>query len=633
MHSDILNEVIDFNYTNEEYIAGLDSDESCLGDETFYRLFNITNPLELEKYKNSLITKAKTLGVSKSTVIDFIKAWKQQLCIDEKADENYTQFPTHNIVLRCGDWIADTYGVKKTSYRNDNHLPVDEQACPHPILISSRITDTNIEKVEIEFFKDYKWRSVVVDKFSISDKNQIIKTLSNIGVEVNSENARNLIQYLADLIAYNRDIIPLYAGCSKLGWHKGSFIPYDENIKFTGQDNLKSIYDDVTQKGSYDLYKQVISETINSNTILKIMYGTSLASPLCSILDILPFITHVWGESGTCKSVALMLSMSIWGNPTIGNLVRTMKLTDANLESIAECLNNVPFAGDELQLIKSEWRANYDDIIYFTTEGSGKGRNKTGENVERLKTWCNTFLFSGEEPIIKTNSGAGANNRVIELFANEPLVIDGNFMSSFVKQNYGHVGKEYIEVLKKIDKKKIKKYYLKNFEEINQAVDTTEKQAMAMAAIITAYNIASKYIFTDEYAIEPLTVNDVIPYLKNKNEIDIVHRAYQWTLDWISKNSHRYYIDTEDNTLKTEIWGKIERDYVMINKTVYSDELKKQGYDLQVLLKEYSKRGWIIKNSENKNVHCTKINGIKNRFIKLSTSEDFNVSQTQDLEF
>lgn len=52
--------------------------------------------------------------------------------------------------------------------------------------------------------------------------------------------------------------------------------------------------------------------------------AASFASPLLEPLNCLPFFVHLWGvDSGTGKTVALMVAASVWGDPTIGSFVKT----------------------------------------------------------------------------------------------------------------------------------------------------------------------------------------------------------------------------------------------------------------------------------------------------------------------
>ena len=56
---------------------------------------------------------------------------------------------------------------------------------------------------------------------------------------------------------------------------------------------------------------------LRKNETVHFIVASSFASVLIELLHINPFIVHLWGKSGTGKSVTLIIAMSIWGNPKI----------------------------------------------------------------------------------------------------------------------------------------------------------------------------------------------------------------------------------------------------------------------------------------------------------------------------
>ena len=187
----------------------------------------------------------------------------------------------------------------------------------------------------------------------------------------------------------------------------------------------------------------------------------------------------------------------------------------------------LPFAGDELQTMKDKWTTNFDQLIYQITEGIDRVRGRASGGVEETKTWHNSFLFTGEEPITKANSRGGAKNRVIEAEAEGKLLPDGNYTVSLITENYGHAGRMLIEEIQKTDVKELREEYKRYFDEICK-LDTTEKQAMAMACMLLADRMLTDFIFTDEQA---LTIGEVKSYLRSAKEVDVAERSYQMMMD------------------------------------------------------------------------------------------------------
>lgn len=75
-----------------------------------------------------------------------------------------------------------------------------------------------------------------------------------------------------------------------------------------------------------------------------------------------------------------MAAMSIWGNPKMGGLVKTMNTTKVGIMRTSAFLYSLPYAGDELQTMKDKWTTNFDQAN-LSDHGSldrGRGRASGG---------------------------------------------------------------------------------------------------------------------------------------------------------------------------------------------------------------------------------------------------------------
>ena len=414
---------------------------------------------------------------------------------------------------------------------------------------------------------------------------------------------------------------------NRLGWAGNEFMPYASDIVYDGDEAFEPIYRNIQQKGSYDRWKEYCGN-LRKNKVVRLAFAASLASVLIERVNALPFVFHIWsGESGTGKTVAIMAAMSIWGNPKMGGLVKTMNTTKVNIMRTSAFLYSLPYAGDELQTMKDKWSTNFDQLIYQITEGIDRGRGKASGGVEETKTWKNSYLFTGEEPITKANSRAGSKNRVIEIEAEGKLIEDGNATVGFLTENYGHAGKELIEYLQKTATKDLQAQYREYYDAMCH-LDTTEKQAMAMACILLADKILTQVVFTDEQAYE---IEDVSMYLRSAQEVDVAEQSYQMVLNWIAKNPVRFRDPDEADSLnRGEVWGKIEdvddgaMTIATVNKSVLCDFLDKIDLDYSAISKKWAEQKRIIRNSQGKFVHQTKVFGVKASYIKIIVSQNID---------
>lgn len=583
-------------------------------DDLFFEILETADVLERAQFIEQIRRKCQEVGRLRE-FNNLLKAWiLKSTQLQKQGNSNKTQFTDAPLQLNCGRWRADDLGVVLNDVTAQG-VPITITACPHPIIPIERYInlDTDTEKIKLAFFKDSRWREVTVDAGTVLNKTSIIQ-LADRGVLVTSESAKDLVKYLSDVISLNAREIPLYNSIGRLGWIDGDFIPYNDSVKYDGDADFKSIYDNVTYEGSYDLWLEHIKE-LREDINIRLVLAASFASPLIEVVGALPFILHLWGTTGFGKTVTLMVASSVWGNPEMGCLTRTMNMTANAMARTSAFLYNIPFCADELQQIKQSWN-NYDSLIMYLTEGIDRGRAKARGGVEQTKIWRNSFIFTGEEPITKAASGGGVKNRVIEIECDKKIIQDGNYTANLVKANYGYAGRAFIAHLNHLintDKQSIIDRYKTLFKGILSATDTTDKQALSLALILLADELASKFIFKDT----ALTIDDVKSYVISENAVRVEERAYNEVVNLISRNINKL------NEYATDSWGKIYDDIVTINKQVLEQELNKMGFDFGSLKKGWDKRGYIIKNSAGRYIHQTKVNGVRGNYIKIQLPTDF----------
>ena len=602
----------------KQLIQAIKAGPEPLDDELFLAIFEIEDTIEQQKFIEA--ARAKCREVKRLREFNnLLNVWKEKNAQNKRQQgSNKTRFTDGPLVLNCGDWIANDTGVYKNEI-NGRGIPYKITACPHPILPVERLVniDTNTEKLRLAFFKDDRWQYVTVDCTTCYNK-QIITVLGDRGVMVTSETAKNLVCYLSDVVSLNMKdteegkAIPLYRSIARLGWIGNDFCPYVQDVKYDGDQDFESIYNQVRTAGSRQAWYDMAGE-IRKDIVVRLLLATSLASPLIERVGALPFVFHLWGTTSFGKTVSLMVAMSVWGNPESGCLTRSMNMTQNAMARTASFLYNLPFGADELQQIRSRWD-NFDNLIMYLTEGIDKGRAKARGGIEELKTWRNCFIFTGEEPITKENSGGGTKNRVIEVEVTKPIYESGYTVANTIRENYGWAGKEFIEYVKLISVEELRIRYKLIFDEIMQKCDTTDKQAYSMALILLADELSCRCIFPQD---TPIQVEDISKYLHSNKTVDIAERAYEWCINWIARNQNRFMPDQNG-----EIWGKIEQDFALVNKEVLVEQLRLGGFEYGSVSRKWAENGYIIRNSQGKFIHNTKVYGAKANYVKINLNPE-----------
>ncbi len=479
--------------------------------------------------------------------VESIKAQADTLYIDDA-----THFTGQPLELRTGGtWEAEDDGVRK---RGGGYQ--DELACPHPVLPVERLVniDTGEEKLRLAYRKGTTWRYVIAEKAVLASISKVTD-LSRVGVAVTSQNARSFIQYISDLENLNYDIIPERKSIGRFGHiHGEGFSPFVEGLIFDGDANFRAMFQTVRQCGSEAVWLNGIKEVRCMSVTARIMLAASFASVLLEPLNCLPFFVHLWGvDSGTGKTVALMAAASVWGDPAIGAYIKTFDGTVVGQEKTAAFLNSLPLCLDELQLSKdAKGRSSFD--VYKLAQGVGRTRGTRNGGVELTPTWHNCILTTGESPLTGSAAGAGAVNRVIdvECRAGSPVIRDGMRISSLLKRNYGFAGRRFVERLYQPGvTDSLQGRYQALFKELSDR-DTTEKQAMAAAALILADQLACEWIFPGE---RPLTVPEMGEFLASKAAVSAGDRGYKYLCDWVTQNSGKLCGRSDNGQ---EVYGAIE---------------------------------------------------------------------------
>ena len=515
--------------------------------------------------------------------------------------DNATAFTGQELELSAGDWDATDEGIyKKNGFS-------DEVACPHPILPVERLVniDTGEEKLKLAFRKGAVWRRIIVSKTVLASSNKVTE-LAGSGVAVTSQNAKHFVQYISDLENLNYEIIPERKSIGRFGHIAGEgFSPFVEGLTFDGDASFSAMFQTVRSCGSEKKWRETAIEARAMSVTAKILLAASFASVLLEPLNCLPFFVHLWGvDSGTGKTVALMVAASVWGDPAVGNYIKTFDGTVVGMEKTAAFLNNLPLCLDELQLAKdSKGRTTFD--VYKLAQGVGRTRGNRSGGVDLTPTWRNCILTTGESPLTSQASGAGAVNRVIDIECRsaQAVIKDGMRISGAVKRNFGFAGRKFVEELYAPGVvEQVTLRYQELFRDLSEQ-DTTEKQAMAAAAIITADELACEWIF--EGKEKPLTVAEISEFLASKQTVSAGDRAYKYLCDWVTQNSNRLCRRSESQ----DVYGALEDNRAYIIRSVFESVLQEAGFSMAATV-SYLRNEKLIDVRSKNNTKAKRINGI-----------------------
>ena len=423
-----------------------------------------------------------------------------------------------------------------------------------------------------------------------------------------------MVKYLSDVENLNDNHIPIQESTSKLGWNGDDFIPYDQDIVFDGDNRFRQLFESINTRGSEDTWLQhVIELRQTGRKEIKMMLAASFASVLVGKLGGLPFFMDLWGETEGGKSVSLMVAASVWANPDEIQYICDFKTTDVALEAKADMLNSLPMMLDDTSKTSSRIRDNFESVVYDLCSGKGKSRSNKELGINRENRWKNCILTNGERPLSSYVQQGGAMNRILEVECGENVYTNPQKTANLVKRNYGHAGRRFIEIIKKMPLEDLKQIQ-KDFQEQLFNIEKMQKQSLSLSIILTADKIATEYIFKDNQYI---SLDEAKETLVDRNELSDNERCYRYLLDKIAMNGQRFDAET-----KVEKWGVIENDYAIIYSQAFEDLCKSGGFSKNSFLSWADKR-CLLQTQAGKRTKVKKIGGTSCRCVFLKLAEQY----------
>ena len=538
------------------------------------------NKFQYSQMQAVMADQANKLGIKgfKQLYKDYIETYHSD---EQMISANYTEFEGQPFQLACGSYVCQDDIVLSQN-------GTIEEICNHPLMPCARLVniDDNTEKLVIKYRKGYKWREITVEKEILASASKIT-SLAKYGIAVNSENAKGLVKYLTDIEDLNYNEIEEKNSVSRLGWiNNHGFSPYVDGLVFDGEENFRTLFNSVKIKGQIENWIEIIKPIrAEKNICSRIMLAASFASVLVNPCDCLPFFVHLWGGTEAGKTVALMLATSVWADPTIGAYIRTFNSTAVAQELTASFVNSLPLVYDELQILKD--KKSFDDMIYKLCEGVGRDRGAKNGGVQKIATWKNCILTSGEFPISSKKSGGGAVNRIIEIDCKDKKIFTSpSEIVSNIKQNYGCPGAIFVKWLQQGDNIETVKHLRKDFyKKLVADSDVTDKQAMSASLILTADKLINEIFFNDDIL---LSITEMQSVLTTRTSVDQNRRCYEFINDFVAVNYNKF--NPEKDGYNGEIYGTVIEDRIYFIKSKFDAVLQENGFNAKAFL------SWAVEN-------------------------------------
>jgi len=179
---------------------------------------------------------------------------------------------------------------------------------------------------------------------------------------------------------------------------------------------------------------------------LQLVAGAGFAAPLMSFTG-LPgaTINLISNESGTGKSTAGYLAMSVFGDPKGTSLIAD----DTHLSKMHRIgvMNNLPVMSDEMTNLAPDLLSN---MIYAVSQGRARHRMERDVNRERknISSWKTILLTNSNSSMMSKLAKAkarpdGEMMRLLEMHVEREYVEDADILFDKINENFGVAGEVY----------------------------------------------------------------------------------------------------------------------------------------------------------------------------------------------
>ena len=459
-------------------------------------------------------------------------------------------------------------------------------ACCHtPVVITERlfIQPSNKVQYKVAFLNhNSRWQFEIVDGSFIADSKKIIQ-LADSGVGITSTDAKYLSAFLMELINFdgNKTIIPTQKIYSQIGWLNSDckqFI-FPTGGNFDGENyivkrsnyNYEEIF---VEKGDKEQWFMEYFQMLLYKADVRLIFGAALLSPLVKPLNLMNVWLHIHGTSNNGKTLITKAAVSVFGNPEIRNLGRTLDASRANFQSVCVGLNDFPKYFDEMESLPKKAKEDLPNWIYNFSGGITGQRNKRNGSERETSFFNGTIFTTGEQPLLSDNSKRGAYKRLIEIKLDK-LSNDQTMRQyhKFFENNFGHFGAEWIQYItenleslqNEFDELLNSKF---QSEEFNDYDATNLKVIFACQFALQKFFTGVLEKFNSKVEFKDLhTENDLQEILKSLptiSQIDDSERAFYAVADFVNAHPKNFIrqapptaTDTEYSAEGYETYGKI----------------------------------------------------------------------------
>jgi len=383
---------------------------------------------------------------------------------ERRADVDELEIPVQGLTIPTGYAISARGIAKAVTLKDASGAAAVGQVLitQAPILVLGRGEDVHdgAQSVRVGWRVGSEWTLRDVPRDQIASGRHIVE-LARFGAPVTSQNAGEVVEFLARQEAANLSDLPRERTSARLGWQRGGFLWGQEFISEGGEPLAfrpveagdAQISRACRRRGTLEGWVEAAQELAPYPVAACFLYA-SLAACLLEITDADNCILDVACPTSSGKSIALTFAGSAWGcaneRDSEGTLFQKWNSKPTYIERLIALTSGMPLILDDTKLAPSP--DHIAQTLYAVASGRGKGRGTTQGIAET--TAAKTILLStSEAPAIGATRDGGTRARTLTLWAlpfgstakeMRPTV---QALADAANDHYGHAGPALVAYL------------------------------------------------------------------------------------------------------------------------------------------------------------------------------------------
>ena len=546
------------------------------------------------------------------------------------------------LVVPAG-WDVGLGGVQRIRVDHETGELHTSRVAARPVLITGLCRDVSdgATALHLEWRVRSGWKRHIVPRSQVMDARSLVG-LAGLDAPVHSNNARELVQFLADFEAANEEALPEArvsramgwqgkAGADGFLWGRAHLLPGQAELTAQALDETPparwgkrqvhllvdagggDLADGFVASGTREGWVSVVEDALSYPAVILALYA-ALVPPLMVCLPTLPnFIVDLSGPTSEGKTTSLRLAASAWGLPDErgGGLLRSWDATRVWIERTAALLGNLPMFLDDTK--RARRPEEVGRVLYDVANGLGRGRGSVG-GLRSLGRWRTVLLSTGEAPATSFTNDGGTRARTLCLWgspfggASTEAARAARRITEGTLQHHGHAGPALVRWLMDVPEARgwVKRAY-------QEALDcwfsraggdaVAGRAAQYVAGLEVAQGVLHDVIGVARPAHDPLA-HAWAAVTGASHDADRAADALRDLLSWATGQQARFHGRQEHEPGSDDppsagwlgAWPCYDHwRYIAVLPTELRGFLAREGHDPEAILRTWADRGWLLR--------------------------------------